>query len=209
MKRLLVYGGLVAGIILVAFGIASIVLGISGRNEVTNDLKQEKITASADMNPTAIKAEVQRAGLTNIPLPSCSLADNQPINSGSDAKCFAQYMRVHTLLATNGVVYAQMPQYASADGKGTNNAADAVMQNGKPQSNPNRAIWVTYTALTGALNMSYFATQVGLFSIIMGIALLLTGIGLIVLDLALLARSASPKEAPAGGAAAPVRAQPA
>lgn len=204
--RLLVYGGLVAGIVLVAFGIVSIVLGISGGNEVTHDLKQEQIVGSDDMTPKAIAAEVQKAGLQNVPLPSCSVA-GQSVNSGSRAKCFAEYMRVHTLLATNGVVYSQMPQYASADGKGTNDPAQAVQQNGKPQSNPNRAIWVTYTALTGALNMSYFATQVSLFSIVMGIALLLTGIGLIVLDLSLLARSTTPKEAK--GAAQPARPAPA
>ena len=196
MKRLLVYGGLLAGIILIAFGVASIVLGISGRNEVTNDLKQEKIVGSADMTPKAIAAEAQKAGLQNVSLPSCSVA-GQNVDSGSRAKCFAQYMRVHTLLATGGAVYAQMPQYASADGKGTNDPTKALTQNGKPQSNPNRAIWVTYTALTGALNMSYFATQVGLFSIVMGIALLLTGIGLVVLDLSLLAQRAKPREAAA------------
>ena len=201
MKRLLVYGGLVAGIVLIAFGIASIVLGISGRNEVTNDLKQEKIVGSADMTPKAIAAEAQKAGLQNVSLPSCSVA-GQSVDSGSRAKCFAQYMRVHTLLATGGAVYAQMPQYATADGKGTNDPTQAVQQNGKPQSNPNRAIWVTYTALTGALNMSYFATQVGLFSIIMGIALLLTGIGLVVLDLSLLAKGTKPREAEAPGGAA-------
>ena len=208
MKRLLVYGGLLAGIVLVAFGVASIVLGISGRNEVTNDLKQEKIIGSADMTPKAIAAEAQKAGLQNVSLPSCSVA-GQAVDSGSRAKCFAQYMRVHTLLATGGALYAQMPQYATADGKGTNDATQALTKNGKPQSNPNRAIWVTYTALTGALNMSYFATQVGLFSIIMGIALLLTGIGLIVLDLALLAQRAKPREAAAATAGGTARPAPA
>ena len=208
MKRLLVYGGLVAGIILVAFGIASIVLGISGRNEVNNDLKQEKIVGSADMTPQTIRAAAQKAGLSGVPLPSCTVA-NQPVTSGSAANCFAQYMRVHALLGTGGKVFAQIPQYATADGAGTNDATAAVQQNGKPVSNPVRAVWVTYTALSGALNLAYFADQVGLFAIIMGIALLLTGIGLIVLDLALLARQMTPKEAGAAGTAAPARAAPA
>jgi hypothetical protein len=201
MKRLLVYGGLVAGVILVAFGIASIVLGISGRNEVNNDLKQEKIVGSADMTPQTISAAAQKAGLTGVNLPTCTVA-NQPVTSGGSAKCFAQYMRVHALLATGGQTYSQMPQYASADGKGTNDATAAVQQNGKPVSNPARTVWVTYTALSGALNMAYFADQVGLFSIIMGIALLLTGVGLIVLDLSLLAKEAKPKEVGAASGAA-------
>jgi hypothetical protein len=41
---------------------------------------------------------------------------------------------------------------------------------------------VTATALTTALNTSYFAESVALFAIVMGIALLLTGIGLVVLS---------------------------
>ena len=199
MKRLLVYGGLLAGIVLVGFGIASIVLGISGRNEVNNDLKQEKIVGSADMTPQAIRAAAQKAGLQGVPLPTCTIA-NQPVTSGGAANCFGQYMRVHALIGTGGKVFSQIPQYASADGAGTNDPTQAVQQGGKPASNPVRAVWVTYTALSGALNLAYFADQVGLFSIIMGIALLLTGIGLLVLDVALLARSGTPKakEAPGG-----------
>ena len=44
-------------------------------------------------------------------------------------------------------------------------------------------MWVTETALTTALNTSYFAERVAYFSIVMGIALLLTGIGFLVLTL--------------------------
>jgi hypothetical protein len=42
---------------------------------------------------------------------------------------------------------------------------------------------VTETALTTALNMSFFAERVALFSIAMGAMLLLTGIGFFVLTL--------------------------
>jgi multidrug transporter EmrE-like cation transporter len=44
-------------------------------------------------------------------------------------------------------------------------------------------VWVTATALSTALNTSFFAQQVALFSIVMGIALVLTGIGFLVLTL--------------------------
>jgi hypothetical protein len=40
---------------------------------------------------------------------------------------------------------------------------------------------VTETALATALNMSYMATNLALFSLVVGIALLLAGIGFIVL----------------------------
>jgi hypothetical protein len=46
-----------------------------------------------------------------------------------------------------------------------------------------RNLWVTETALTTALNTSFFAERVAVFSIVMGSALLLTGIGFLVLTL--------------------------
>ena len=49
-------------------------------------------------------------------------------------------------------------------------------------------VWVTETALSTALNVSYMATQLALFSLVVGIALLLSGVGFIVLALAALPR---------------------
>src|SRR2546421_108741 len=85
----------------------------------------------------------------------------------------AVYMRIHTLMATGGQVYSQMPRYASADGKGTNDAASAITVKGQPLDNPTRNIWINETALTTALNSSYMAEQMALFGIVVGIALLL------------------------------------
>jgi hypothetical protein len=61
-------------------------------------------------------------------------------------------------------------------------------QFGEPIANPVRALWVTETALTTALNTAYFAEQVGLFAIVMGAALVLTGGGFTVLTFASLLR---------------------
>ena len=182
-KKWLSYGGIVASLVLIAFGIASIVVGANGRSEVRNDVKREAIVGSADMSPKAIKAEAAQAGLKNVPLPSCTVA-NQAIETGSQAKCFASYMRIHTLEATGGKTYAEMPRYATADGKGTNDPAVASKSaGGQPLDNPKRDIWVTYTSLTTALNAGYMAEQMSLFGIVVGVALLLTGVGFLVLAL--------------------------
>ena len=94
-------------------------------------------------------------------------------------------MRVHAFEATGGKTYAEMPRYATADGKGTNDAAQATKTpTGGPQSNAARDIWVTQTALSTALYTSFFAVSVALFAIVVGIALLLVGIGFLVLILA-------------------------
>jgi hypothetical protein len=181
MRRWLQYGGFAAGVVLIAFGAVAIAMGAGGRSTVNDNLKQEQIVGSADMTPTAIAAEARAAGLKNVSLPSCTVA-GKAVNSGSTARCFASYMRIHALEATGGLTYSQMPRYASADGKGTNDAAKATKgANGQPVDNATRGVWINETALSTALNVSYMAAQLALFGIVVGVALLLSGIGFIVL----------------------------
>ena len=181
MKKVLEIGGFISGAILVAFGVAVIALGANGRSTVNSNLKAEQITGSPDMTPALIKVEAAKAGLTNVSFPTCSVA-GKAVTSGSSARCFAQYMRIHALEASGGLPYAQMPRFATADGKGTNDATMAQMANGQPVANAARNTWVTETALSTALNVSYMASQLSLFSIVVGLALFLTGIGFMVLD---------------------------
>ena len=183
-RKALEIGGVLASIVLIAFGIGALVMGLGGRSTVTDNLAAQKIVGTPDMTPAAITAEAKKAGLnvSQIVIPSCSVA-NQAVNSGSSARCFAQYMNIHTLEATGGQVYSQMPRYATANGKGTNDAAAALTKNGQPVDNPARNIWVNETALATALNTSYMAQQVALFGIVVGIALLLAGVGFAVLSI--------------------------
>jgi hypothetical protein len=184
MRRVLEIGGVVAGAVLIAFGVAAIVLGVNGRSTVSTNLKQQQIVGTPDMTPSGIAAEAKAAGLpSSIPLPTCTIANKQ-VTTGAQARCFAQYMQIHAFEATGGVPYSQMPRYASPDGKGTNDASKATKgANGQPLDNPARDVWVTETALTSALNMSYMAEQLGMFGIVVGVALLLSGVGFIILAL--------------------------
>jgi hypothetical protein len=193
MRKIWSYGGVAASIVLIAVGIAAIVAATTGRSEVRSDIKREAIVGTPDMTPKAIAAEAQQAGLKNVDLPTCTVA-NQAIDTGARAKCFASYMRIHTLEATGGKTYAEMPRYATADGKGTNDAKAALTKNGQPADNPARNIWINETALTTALNTSYFAERVSMFSLAMGIALLLSGIGFLVLTIRLLAPATKESE---------------
>jgi hypothetical protein len=190
MKRIWTYGGVAASVVLVAFGIAAVVAATTGRSEVRSDIKREAIVGTPDMTPKAIAAEAGKAGLKNVDLPSCSVA-NQTIDTGAKAKCFASYMRIHTLEATGGKTYAQLPRYATANGQGTNDPKAALTKNGQPVDNPARNLWINETALTTALNTSYFAERVSMFSLAMGIALLLSGVGFLVLTIRLLGPSTS------------------
>ena len=190
MKKVLEVGGFIAGAILVVFGIAAVVLAVQGNSTVNSSLKAEKITGTPDMTPAAIKQEVAgQAWTKGYDFPTSSVA-GKAIDNGSKARVFAQYMRIHALEATGGLTYSQMGRYATANGAavGTNDATKAVQKNGQPVSNSARDVWVTETALTTALNVSYLATQISLFSVVVGIALILAGAGFIVLDWASLHR---------------------
>jgi hypothetical protein len=189
-RRILELGGIAAGILMVAFGIGALALGINARNTVGDELKREFIVGSPDMTPAETERAVQEAGLRNVEIPSCDVAEKE-IKTGSDARCFAQYMRIHALESSGGNTYAQMGRFVAEanpnDPKGTSDeAAAAKDESGEPIPNDARNTWVTETALSTALNVSYMAEQIALFSIVVGIALLLSGIGFIILAFAVL-----------------------
>jgi hypothetical protein len=205
-------GGVVAGGILVAFGIVVIVLAVNGRNTVHDELQYQQITGTPDMTPSAIKAEAAKAGLKDVKLPTCDVA-GQPIDDGASARCFAQYMNVHALEATGGYTYSQMGIYtAKSDapksrlepGGGTNDVqyAETDPKTGQPVQNASRQVWVTETALATALNVSYMATQLALFSLVVGIALVIAGVGFIVLALGGALTRLARAEGPQGAQAA-------
>jgi hypothetical protein len=182
MRKLFEIGGLIAAAVLILFGGAAVYMGVDGHSTVNSSIKQEAIVGTPDMTPAAIAAEAKDAKLpASIDLPSCTVA-NQAITDGGKARCFAQYMRIHALEATGGQTYAQMPRYATADGKGTNDVAKAQKgPNGQALDNPKRQVWINETALSTALNTAYMAEQISVFGIVVGIALLLSGVGFAVL----------------------------
>src|SRR3954453_6465809 len=151
MTKLYQYAGIAASVVLIAFGIGAPIAGANGRDPFRTELAREQIVGTPD-----------------------STIPNQLVNTGSEAQAFAKVMRKHTLEATGGQTYAQMPRFATADGKGTNDEKAALAKGGRPVDNPARNIWVTETALTTALNTAYFAESTAIFVIVMGIAMLLT-----------------------------------
>ena len=184
MRKFFEIGGLLAAVVLIAFGIGALVLGVTGRNTVRDSLKLEQIVGADDMTPALIAADAKKAGLPDsLKTPTVDIA-GKPIDTGDRARAFASYMRIHTLEATGGLTYSQMGRFATPDGtaKGTNDPAAAQKgPDGEPVANGARNIWVTATALTTALNTSYMAEQTALFGIVVGIALLLSGFGFAIL----------------------------
>jgi F0F1-type ATP synthase membrane subunit c/vacuolar-type H+-ATPase subunit K len=182
MRKILSIGGFVAAAVLIAFGVAAIVMGVNGRSTVQSSLRQEHIVGSPDMTPALIKQEAKKAGLaSSVSLPTVSVA-GKTIDTGTRARAFASYMRIHALEASGGLSYSQMPRFATKDGKGTNDPAKALQADGRPVDNAARNLWVTETALSTALNTSYMAESLSLFGIVVGIALLLSGFGFAILS---------------------------
>ncbi len=172
-------GGYVSGGLLIAFGVAVIVLGAWGFSFTRDHIAREGITFGPATDPAVQKHAEQWAG--------------EPVDTGRKALAMGEIMREHTLSSTGGLTYAQMGQYQSAaspgDPKGTNDPAQAALdESGQPISNGARNIWVTETALATALDMGFMSEMLSIFSIIVGVALLLTGIGLVILALAVFGR---------------------
>jgi hypothetical protein len=193
MRKALEIGGFIAAAVLIVFGAVAISMGVNGRDTVNKNLTNEYIVGSPDMTPSAIKSEAQKAGIASkVTLwPTQSVA-NQKIDTGAKARLMSEYMRIHTLEATQGYTYSQMGIYSAKPGTpkaqlmpggGTDNTQFAAVdpKTQQPVQNASRQIWVTYTALATALNTSYMASQLALFGIVVGIALLLTGIGFAIL----------------------------
>ena len=113
--RLFKFGGLAAGVILILFGIGSLWLSIDSRMTVQDELSAEKIVGSPDMSPEGIAPGVQEAGLEDVvEIPSCDVAEEE-IDTGEEARCFSQYMRIHALESSGGLTYAEMGRFVSAD----------------------------------------------------------------------------------------------
>jgi hypothetical protein len=192
MRKAFEIGGVVAAAVLVAFGVAAIVMGVNGRSTVRDSLKLEQIVGSPDMTPAAIAAEAKEAGLpASVELPTVDVA-GKAINTGDRARAFASYMRIHALEATGGLPYSQLGRYIAkpgtpaklTDGHGATSDSKYALLDPKtqrPVENGLRNLWVTETALTTALNTSYMAEQLSLFGIVVGVALLLSGLGFAIL----------------------------
>jgi hypothetical protein len=176
LGRALRPAGILAAVVLVLLGAAAVARGVEGRSTVRTALALEGVSGQPQMTPAAIAAKAREGGLTGIDLPTCSVA-GAPIDDGASARCFAEYMRIDALIGAGGRTYAQMPRFATADGKGTSDEALAQKTPaGEPMSNPARQVWVTATALSNALNTSYMAEQVSLFGIAVGAGFLLLGL---------------------------------
>ena len=105
------------------------------------------------------------------------------ITTGAEARCFADWMRVHALEGTGGKTFAEMGRFLDAEGNDVFNESEAATdpKTGQPVTNPARDLWVTQRALATGLELAFVGEQISLFSLATGIVFLVIGIGLIVM----------------------------
>src|ERR1044072_27645 len=123
-SKLFQYAGIAASIVLIAFGVGAIYMGIDGRSMVRSDLAREQIVGTDD-----------------------STIPGQKVDTGSEAQAFAAVIRKHTLEATDGQTYSQMDRFIGTDGKPTSDEKLAAVdpKSGKPVENGLRNMWITST----------------------------------------------------------------
>ncbi len=209
-KRILEIGGLIAGVILVAFGIGALVMSVNARSTVSDELKAEAIVGSPDMNPTEIEAA--RGGRTSDEHRATDLRRRRPVDRDRRRRTLLRQVHAHPRarvvrradLRADGTLRAGV-RPDRPEGHERRGAA-AKDDNGQPVSNAARNTWVTETALATALNVSYMAEQIALFGLVVGIALLLSGIGFIILALIVLGSAAREEAARHTGPATPATA---
>ena len=156
MRKLFQYGGIAASIVLIAFGIGAVYMGIDGRSQVRSDLAREQIVGTED-----------------------STIPGQKVDTGSEAQAFAGSC---ASTRSRPPAARPTPRWAAssdANGKPTNdeklaaiNPADRQAGRERPAQHVGQRDRAHHRAQHRLLRR-----EVATFAIVMGIALLLTGIG--------------------------------
>jgi hypothetical protein len=146
----------------VTFGMVVIALSVNGHRTVISELKQQKITGTPDMTPTAIKDEVTKAGLKGVSPSELRRRREDDRHGQRGAVLRAVHERPRaTRDGRLRLRLLEMGQYATkpnapkaqlAPGGGTNNTTSAQIdpKTGAPVQNAARNVWVTETALSTA-----------------------------------------------------------
>ena len=99
MRKPFEIGGIIAGVVLIAFGVAAIYMGVDGRSTVRESIKQEQITFGAADDPAVAKYASQWA--------------DEQVTTGTQGRAFAQVIHEHALESSGGLTYSQMGRFVS------------------------------------------------------------------------------------------------
>ena len=153
-RKFFEYGGIAASCVLICISAGAIGLGAWGISEVRErNLAQENIVGARLVHP---RAEGRL---------------------GSEARAFAAVMRTTRSRPRTADTQRWAGSWIRRTRPTTRPRPREIEKAGQPVSSGARNIWVTETALAGALNMAFLGERVALFGIVMGAALLLPASG--------------------------------
>ena len=111
----------------------------------------------------------------NITTPDDASIPGVPVAGPFTLKAQADIIRVHTLRATEGKTFAEMPRQVPKTDESGNPVLD---ENGKPVmvANTARDIWITATTLTTALNLGIVTYAFSGLILVFGLVSIWTGI---------------------------------
>lgn len=141
MKKLLIASSVLA----IVVGVVLVISGIWGISFTYTKIAAENITTPAD-----------------------SAIPSVPVRGPLTLKAQADIMRAHVLKTTGGKTYAEMPRQIP---KLDQNGKPVIDEQGKEVMVPNTArdLWVTYTALTTALNLGLLTYAFSGMSVLIGL----------------------------------------
>jgi hypothetical protein len=122
-------------------------------------MEEQGATGVDTVRDNLAREQIEGTGETS--LDGYTVPEGELVNTGTEARAFADLMRTHALEGSGGLVHAEMGRFMSAanpdDPAGTSDPQAAVVdEEGSPVPNPAHNTWVTQTALATALNQAYF-----------------------------------------------------
>ena len=120
--------------------------------------------------------------MAGVETPTCDVAGEE-IDTGSEARCFADWMRVHALEGTGAGRSRRWAATSTRTARRPTTPPQAAKdpKTGQPVTNGARDLWVTQRALATGLELAFVGEQISLFSIATGVVFAIIGIGLLVM----------------------------
>ena len=177
IRRVLEIGGLVAGVVLIAFGAVAIYMGFDGRNTVRDSIKQEQIFFGNAAEDEAVAKHAEQWS-------------EEQVLDGDQARAFALIIREHALGARRPDVRGDGPlrvRRRSQRSEGDERRGGCREGRGRPADLERRPehLGDRDRALERAEHELH-GGALAIFGIVVGVALLLSGVGFMVLALVVL-----------------------
>ncbi len=160
-KQFFIWGTIALGVAFLVAGLALVYLGLHTQDEVVGRLREERLEVADPAILLTYEGATAPEG-EEVPLVL--------IDTSAEADAQAMVIHEHTMSATGGLTYAELPR-------------EVALADGSIGPNPLRSLYITSVTLQGALHQAHVSLELTLF--VMGVGAAFTGLGLYTLVLGL------------------------